>query len=92
MSVKKIAPTLYCYIEPFVINQNVYESFGPTEEFKLKEKIPMDELIPYLALNAKDYSIKIHSGSKSMSIGYAEEIKNYALTSYNLNNINIEVE
>ena len=85
-------PVIYCYIEPFVINQNIYVSNTPTEEFTLKEKVTLDTLVPYLAYNAKDYTIRLHSSSKNLSMGYAEEITNYAMHEYNLNNINIEVE
>ena len=83
---------MYCYIEPFVINQNIFISNNPTDEFKLKEKITLDNLVPYLAVNSKDYNIRLHSESKNLSLGYADEIREYAMREYNLNNINIEVE
>lgn len=85
-------PVMYCYIEPFVINQNIFISNNPIDEFKLKEKITLDNLVPYLAVNSKDYNIRLHSASKNLSLGYADEIREYAMREYNLNNINIEVE
>lgn len=83
---------MYCYIEPFIVNQNIYISNDATEEPKLIEKVALDSLVPYLAYNAKDYNIHLHSASKSLTVGYANEVREYAMKEYNLNNINIEVE
>lgn len=85
-------PVIYCYIEPFIINQNIYISNDATEEPKLAEKVTLDSLVPFLAYNAKDYNIHLHSSSKNLTTGYADEIREYAMREYNLNNINIEVE
>ena len=85
-------PVIYCYIEPFVMNQNIYISNDVTEEPKLTEKVTLDSLVPFLAYNAKNYNIHLHSASKNLTIGYADEIREYAMREYNLNDINIEVD
>lgn len=84
-------PVIYCYIEPFVGIQKIYESPNGVDSYTLKERISLENLPEYFAANAANCKIIIHSISKNLSEGYAEEIRNYALTKYGLNNIEIEV-
>lgn len=59
-----------------------------------QEKVPLDDLPNYLVtsyVNNKCGQILIHSNSTEYSKKYVQDIKEYALTKYGLNDINIKI-
>lgn len=84
---------IYCYIEPFVINQNIYLLKDGESYMEFQEKVPLEELPSYLVtsyVNNKCGQILIHSNSTEYSNKYVQDIREYALTQYGLNDINIK--
>lgn len=87
---KNNLPLLYCYIEPFVIHQNIFEKKAEDTELQFKDKVPLNEIVNYFAVQAKNYEIKLDSNSYNMSKGYVDEVIEYARINYGLNEIHIE--
>ena len=87
---KSSRPMLYCYIEPFVINQNVFEREKENEDLKLKDKVPLNDIVEYMAQMSSKYYILVDSNSYKMSTGYVEDITDFAIVNYGFKDIQIE--
>lgn len=84
---------MYCYIEPWVVNQNVYLMNDGIEPV-VTDKINLEDLPVYLANAYKEKNcdkIILHGSVKGITNQCAEDVINYGLTNYGLNNMNIEV-
>lgn len=84
---------IYSYVEPWVVDQNVYLMSDGLEPVML-EKVPLENLSDYIALTyAKEHCDKIilHGSTYGYTMQIADDIKTYGLNNYGLNNINIEV-
>lgn len=84
---------MYSYIEPWITNQNVYLM---TDDLKpvVNDKISLENLPAFLATsynNKECDKIILHGSTKGITEQCAEDIRNYGLTNFNLNDINIEV-
>ena len=85
-------PIMFCYIDPFAIDQKVYELNEETKSFTQKAVIPLIDIIRYIAEKSNNYKkIIISSDSTEMSHGYVEQIKDFIYFTYGKNNDNIEV-
>ena len=84
---------IYSYIEPWVIDQNVYimtDGINPI----MTNKIALDDLPAYLSTeyaNHKCDKIILHGSNYTYTNEFANMIKEYSINNYGLNNINIEV-
>lgn len=84
---------MYCYIEPWVVEQNVYLMTDGIEPV-VNGKINLDDLPAYLATsynNKECDKIILHGSVKGMTERCAEDVSTYSMNNYGLNNINIEV-
>lgn len=82
-------PIMFCHIDPFVMNQTVVEMSSDT-----LETIFAGSMLQIADFMAKAYSTKKYERiilQGQMADDIAEQIRTYALTDYNLNNIEIEV-
>ena len=84
---------IYSYIEPWVVDQNVYLMNDGIEPIIL-EKVPLENLSDYIALTYAQKNcdkVILHGSTYGYTTQIADEIKTYGLNNYGLNNINIEV-
>lgn len=84
---------IYSYLEPWVIQQNVYLISGD-EEAQLLDKISLENLPEYLAYTYTQNNcnkIILHGSSYNYTTAFAEDVKNVFINNYGLNDINIEV-
>lgn len=85
---------IYSYIEPWIIDQSVYIMSDKDTEPVMYNKVPLENLPDYLTLTYTEKNcdkIILHGSTYVFTEEIAEQIKNSAITNYNLNNINIEV-
>lgn len=83
---------MYCYIEPWIIEQKVYtvedDTSTPLGEVKLEE-LPIFLATAY---SEKEYEkIVLHGSIKGIVEESVERTKTFALTNFGLNDINIEI-
>ena len=84
---------IYSYVEPWVVDQNVYIMTDSVEPVML-EKVPLENLPDYIALTyaqMKCDKVILHGSTYGYTQQIADDIKTYGLNNYGLNNINIEV-
>ena len=86
---------MYCFIDPFVINQNIFLAEEPDRsDMSYYTKVDLAKLPEFFATSYKDNScnkIILYSGSQSYTEKIADDIRTYALTNYSLKNIDIEI-
>lgn len=82
-------PVMFCYIDPFIMNQSVIE-ITPNDNVILF-KGPLELACDYMAgqYSMKEYDRIVLKGGLADSA--AEMIREYAITKYSANNIKIEV-
>lgn len=82
-------PVMFCYIDPFVMNQSVVEL--TPEDQKVLYSGQLDEVCNYIAqeyMNNK-YDKVVLKGTLAESV--ADQIRAYSIMSYGYNDIEIEV-
>ena len=84
---------MYCYIEPFIMNQNVFVGKDKGElEFLGKVKIEdMPEYFTTTYQNENIDKIILNGPAKDYIKEISNSVKEYAVTKYNLKDIKIEV-
>ena len=85
---------MYCYIEPWILNQNVYLMNDNETVPVMTNKVPLDSVASYLATcynNKECDKIILHGSAKIMTEQIAEDVITYGNTNFGINNINIEV-
>ncbi len=85
---------MYCYIEPWIMDQNIYLMSDTEGEPVINNKVPLDSVPAYLATcykNKECEKIILHGSAKLMTQQVADDITTFGLTNFGLNNINIEV-
>lgn len=84
---------MYCYIEPWIVSQNIYimnDGINPI----VTDKIDLENVPTYLATaynNHECNKIILHGSVPAITQQCAEDIAQYGLTNFGLNDINIEV-
>ena len=84
---------IYSYIEPWVVDQNVYIMTDNTEPVIL-ERVDIGALSDYIAYTYKQKKcdkIILHGSNYAYTNQIAEDIVSDGINNYGLNNINIEV-
>lgn len=84
---------MYCYIEPWVVQQNVYLMDDGLKPVQLN-KIDLENVANYLATSYNNHEcnkIILHGSMPALTQQFADDIIQYGLTNFGLNDINIEV-
>lgn len=84
---------MYSYIEPWVIDQNVYIMSDGIHAVLL-EKIPLENLVEYLNIKYRENKcdkLILHGSNYAYTNQIGEDIINYSLNNYGKNDINLEV-
>ena len=84
---------IYSYIEPWVVQQNVYIMNDGIEPI-ITDKVALDDLPAYLAteyINRKCDKMILHGSNYTFTNQFADMVKTYSVNNYGLNNMNIEV-
>lgn len=86
---------MYCFIDPFVLNQNIFLAHDPTkEDMSFFTKVALTDLPQFFAAkcDAKECDkIILYSGQQKYTEKIADEIREYGMINYGLNNIDIEI-
>ena len=85
---------MYCYIEPWLINQNIYLMSEEETEPVINNKITLDDVPAYLATcykNKECDKIILHGSAKMMTQQVVDDIMTFGANNFGLNDINIEV-
>ena len=84
---------IYSYIEPWIIDQSVY-LVGDNEEAQMIAKVPLTSMADYIAVTYVEKNcdkVILHGSNYSYTTEVANQITNYCMNNYGLNNINVEV-
>ncbi len=84
---------IYSYIEPWVIDQSIY-LIGDNAEAQILDKVPLTSMADYIAVKYMENNcdkVILHGSNYSYTNEVANQITNYCINNYGLNNIDVEV-
>lgn len=84
---------MYCYIEPFIMNHNVFVG-SDKGELQLLGKVKIEDMPEYFTTTYQNENIDkiiLNGPAKDYIKEISNSVKEYAVTKYNLKDIKIEV-